>query len=61
MKGWTYVWIQQLLAEWMDGLMNLLLWSWLLQWLCVIITAIISSSEANNSKGTAASIWEDSS
>ena len=27
-----------------------------MQWLCVIIAAIISSSEAINSKGTAASI-----
>ena len=43
--------------EWMDARMvELWLWLWVLQWLCVIIADIFSSREAIKSKGTAASI-----
>ena len=34
---------------------ELRLWLWLLQWLCAILGANISSSESINSKGTSAS------
>ena len=37
---------------WIEGW----LWLWLLQFLCVIIATIISSSKVVNSKGTAPSI-----
>ena len=56
-NGWTDGWIHQWMTEWMngwmDGWLNKFLWLRVLQWLCVIVVSIISSSEAISSKGTA--------